>query len=70
MKIAVVHGQAHKGRAYPVTQLLLEKLGCAGDDVSEFYVNGIGGCVGCFRCITQGEDACPHRSQTEQIIAA
>ncbi|SHO51537.1 flavodoxin family protein [Anaerocolumna xylanovorans] len=70
MKIAVVHGQLHKGSTYHITRMLLEKLNCVKEDVSEFYVNGIGDCVGCFQCIMKGEDTCPHRRQTEDIIKA
>lgn len=70
MKIAVIHGQAHKGNTYHITQMLLNKLNCDKKDVLEFYVNNIGDCVGCFQCIMKGEDSCPHRSQTEEIIKA
>lgn len=33
MKIAVVHGQAHKGNTYNVTHLLLEQLECNKEDI-------------------------------------
>jgi multimeric flavodoxin WrbA len=70
MKIAVIHGQLHKGSTYHVTQMLLDKLSCANEDISEFYVNHIDFCVGCFQCIMKGEDTCPHRSQIEDMITA
>lgn len=70
MKIAVVHGQQHKGSTYHITQMLLGKLVGSKEDVSEFYVNGIEDCVGCFQCIMKGEHICPHRSQTDEIIHA
>lgn len=70
MKVAVVHGQLHKGSTYHMTRMLLDKLGCGKEEVSEFYVNGVGDCVGCFQCIMKGEETCPHRRQTEDIIRA
>ncbi len=70
MKIAVIHGQLHKGSTYHVTQMLLEKLNCAKEDISEFNVNHIDFCVGCFQCIIKGEDTCPHRSQFGDLVTA
>jgi multimeric flavodoxin WrbA len=70
MKIAVVHGQNHKGSTYHITHMLLDNLNCTKEDVSEFYVNGISDCVGCFQCVMKGEDTCPHRSQIEEMIRA
>lgn len=70
MKIIVVHGQRHKGSTYHITKMLLDKLNYAEEDISEFYVNDIRDCVGCFQCVMKGENTCPHRSQTEEIIKA
>ncbi len=70
MKIAVIHGQQHKGSTYHITQMLLNKLNYAQEDLTEFYVNNISDCVGCFQCFMKGENACPHRSQIEDIIYA
>jgi multimeric flavodoxin WrbA len=50
--------------------MLLDKLNCAKEDTSEFYVNHINSCVGCFQCVMKGEDTCPHRSQIEEMITA
>lgn len=70
MKIAVIHGQLHKGSTYHITQMLLDKLNCAKEDISEFHVNHIDFCVGCFQCVMKGEDTCPHRSQVEEMVTA
>ena len=70
MKVAVIHGQAHHGSTYHLTQLLLSKLNCNKEDITEFTVNGMGQCVGCFQCIMKDEHLCPHRAQTEPIIQA
>lgn len=70
MKVAVVHGQAHKGSTYYLTQMLLNKLKCKKEEVTEFYVNDIKDCIGCFQCIIKDENTCPHRSQIKEIILA
>jgi len=68
MKITVIHGQAHHRNTYHLTQLLLEQLDCSKEDITEFKINGIGQCVGCFQCILKDEKICPHREQIEPII--
>lgn len=72
MKVAVVHGQTHKGSTYHLTHMLLDKLnlGAGEIEIEEFYVNGIGDCTGCCGCILKDEKICPHRGQTEKIITA
>lgn len=70
MKVAVLHGQKHKGSTYHITKLLVDKLDCTKEDVQEFCANDISDCIGCFQCIMKGEEHCPHRSQTEEIIKA
>ena len=68
MKVAVIHGQAHKGSTYHATHLLLTQLQCEEKDIIEYTVNGISQCVGCFQCILEDEKFCPHRIQIEPII--
>lgn len=70
MKIVVLHGQNHKGSTWHITQLLLDELKEKKDNVSEFQINGIEPCVGCFTCITKDEALCPHRSLTGPIVKA
>lgn len=70
MKITVIHGQKHKGSTYHVTQMMISKLVSSKDEVTEFYVNEINDCVGCFQCIMKGEESCPHRYQTDKMIKA
>jgi len=70
MKVAVVYGQKHQGNTYKVAQLLLSRLDCRKEDLKEFWVNGMGQCVGCYQCILHDEKLCPHRNQTEPIITA
>lgn len=70
MKVAVIHGQAHKGSTYHVTRQLLDRLECPETDIQEFRVNGMGQCVGCFQCILEDEKKCPHYNQLEAILKA
>lgn len=70
MKIAVVHGQAHKGSTYHLTHMLLDRFNGEETDVLEFYVNDLGNCTGCFTCIRKDEKHCPHRKQTAPVIEA
>lgn len=70
MKVVALHGQKHKGSTYHISKMLIDKLDCAKEEVKEYYVNDISDCIGCFQCIIKGEDNCPHRSQTDDIIQA
>ena len=66
MKIAVLHGQKHHGSTWNATRLLLDQLGASTCD--EFFVNDIPDCIGCFTCVLNDEEKCPHRSLIKPII--
>lgn len=68
MKIAVIHGQAHKKNTFKVTQLLLQKLNCSEEDIVELNVNKVSPCCGCAQCIMKDESFCPHYEQISSII--
>jgi multimeric flavodoxin WrbA len=70
MKIAVLHGQNHKGSTYHITQMFLEEFKGASTQIEEFYFTNNSACIGCFNCIIKGEEKCPHLSQNEKIITA
>lgn len=70
MKIAVLHGQKHHGSTWNTTRLLLDSLIAAEDECIEFFANDIPDCVGCFTCIMNDEEKCPHRSVTKPVIQA
>lgn len=70
MKIVVIHGQQHKGNTYFVTHMLLNKFNCKKEDIQEFFVNGMPQCIGCYKCILQNENLCPHIDTTKPIIKA
>lgn len=68
MKIAVIHGQSHQGSTYHVTQLLLKQF--PDSEITEFKVNNLKPCIGCFNCVIKGEDKCPHKDDIQPIIKA
>jgi len=70
MKITILHGQKHHGSTWNTTLLLLDHLISADDECNEFFVNDIPNCIGCFTCILEDEEKCPHRSLTKPIIQA
>lgn len=70
MKVAVIHGQAHKGNTWHLAQVFLAGLDCKSEDIQQFFINGIDQCVGCFQCITTDEQRCPHRAAIAPIIDA
>ena len=70
MNIVVIHGQSHKGSTYRLSKLLMDNLLEKSDSAKEFYTNDIPPCIGCFSCITNGEEFCPHYSAIAPIAAA
>ena len=69
MRIAVIHGQNHKGSTYHIAQMLSEKL--AGE-VTEFCLPKDFGsfCFGCTNCFAKSEKLCPHYEQLKSITEA
>jgi len=75
MKVAVVHGQQHRGSTYHCTRMVMERLGEEAADglvVAEFFMphEAPGPCVGCYRCFTDGEASCPHADKVQPIARA
>lgn len=72
MNIVVIHGQMHKGSTYHVTKLLLNRIAAQDDIVVEFQLakDAPGFCIGCFNCIVNGEDSCPHKEKVKPIVSA
>ena len=69
MRVAIIHGQNHKGATYHVARELADKLG--GDTVEFFLPRDFGEfCVGCTQCFTAGEERCPHRERLAPITKA
>lgn len=70
MKIAVLHGQNHKGSTYHITRLFIDKIKETDSEINEFYFVKNEACVGCFQCFFNGEEKCPHYEQVNHIISA
>ncbi|WP_455538926.1 flavodoxin family protein [Terrisporobacter sp.] len=68
MKIAVIHGQNHKGCSYHVSKSLLEKL-TTENNISEFFLpkDMPKFCTGCYTCLVKGEEYCPHYKYIKPI---
>lgn len=72
MKIAVIHGQAHKGVTYTITQSILKHLQSAEETPREFFLptDGPGFCIGCNACFIKGEACCPGADKVKPIAEA
>lgn len=70
MKIAVLHGQSHKGSTYNIMKLFLNKIKDTNTEINEFYFIKNDACIGCFKCFMQGEEHCPHYAKVHPIIEA
>lgn len=69
MKIAVIHGQSHKGSTYHIAAMLADKL---EGEVKEFFLPRDFGefCVGCTNCFGKAEACCPHYERLKPITEA
>jgi len=70
MKIAIIHGQNHKGSSYHIGRLLVDQI--PGEkEITEFFLprdlNHF--CIGCYRCIENDAD-CPWFEQKNVIVDA
>lgn len=72
MEITVIHGQSHKGSTYHATQEIIQGLCDDNTIIHEFFLpkDGPEFCVGCFRCIMEGESGCPHYDSVARIVKA
>lgn len=70
MKIAMIHGQNHKGSSYHIGRLLAGKL-AEENEISEFFLprdlNHF--CLGCYQCI-EDETKCPFYEEKRVIMEA
>lgn len=69
MKVAIIHGQTHKGSTYHVAQELAQKI---GGETREFFLPRDFGefCVGCNTCFNETEKKCPHYGKLAPIVEA
>lgn len=69
MKIAIIHGQNHKGSTYHIARILSKKL---GGEIKEFFLpkDFDKFCVGCTACFAVSETKCPHYEKLKPITEA
>ena len=69
MKIAIIHGQSHKGSTYHIAHMLAEKI---SGNIKEFFLPVDFGelCVGCTKCFTESETKCPHYEKLKPLTDA
>lgn len=69
MKIAVIHGQSHKGSTYQIAKMLADKL---QGEVREFFLprDFSSFCIGCTNCFEKSETLCPHYEKLLPITKA
>lgn len=72
MEITVIHGQGHKGSTYNISKMMYEKLSEKDTILHEFFMpkDTPQYCVGCFKCIYEGAQKCPHANKVQTIVAA
>ncbi|NLL78070.1 MAG: NAD(P)H-dependent oxidoreductase [Clostridiales bacterium] len=72
MKITIIHGQAHKGVTYKITQMVLKSLVAKQDEIQEFFLpkDGPNFCCGCYKCFMKGEAFCPSADKVQPIASA
>ena len=69
MKIALIHGQNHRGSTYAVSRMLAEKI---GGEIKEFFLpkDFSEQCMGCLACLNTGIESCPHYASLDPILNA
>jgi len=73
MKYVIIYGSTRKGSTYNCVQILINKLRDYSEiETAEFWLpkEMPEHCRGCFNCILQGEENCPHISSTSPLIEA
>lgn len=72
MDITIIHGQAHKGSTYNITDLIKESIAESDTNIHEYFMikDTPDFCVGCFKCIQNGEQYCPHVNKVQEIASS
>jgi multimeric flavodoxin WrbA len=73
MKTCLINGSMRKGSTYHITRMILSKLDQHCDnEITEFFLpkDMPDFCAGCYQCIYNGENRCPHASSVEKIHQA
>lgn len=70
MKIAIIHGQNHKGSSYHTGRLLVDQIPGEHETTEFFLPRDLNHfCLGCYRCIENDAD-CPWHAQKQAIVDA
>ena len=68
MKIALIHGQSHKGSSYHIGRMIAEKV-TGENKITEFFLpkdlNHF--CLGCYSCI-EGDEHCPFYEEAMRLV--
>jgi len=69
MKVTIIHGQAHKGSTYHISEMIKNKLIDNESVVDEYFMpkDAPQYCVGCYNCMNKGEEFCPHEKEVQLI---
>lgn len=73
MKITIIYGSMRHGSTYNCVNILKEELGTYSDNETvEFFLpkDMPHFCNGCFSCLYNGEDTCPHYESMKPIVEA
>ena len=72
MEITIIHGQAHRGSTYHVTEMIRDSLTHGAGTVHEYFMPGDAPafCVGCIGCIMKGEENCPEHTKVQRIVTS
>jgi len=71
MKVVVVHGSPRKGNTYAAAQILMNEMKTCGETefIEYFLPNDLPEfCSGCFLCLSESEQLCPHSKHTLPIL--
>lgn len=62
----------HHGSTYNSARMLLGKIAQEDTVINEFFLpaDGPGFCIGCFACISKGEEFCPHAGKVQNVVEA
>jgi hypothetical protein len=68
MKVTIIHGQNHKESSYHAGRFFIDQLNDV-EDIHEFFLpkDLPVFCMGCYRCMHEGEDNCPHYQYLKPI---
>lgn len=72
MEITIIHGQGHKGSTYHISKMVAEGIATEDAIMHEFFMplDTPPYCIGCYKCIYEGEQHCPHADKVQPIVKA